>query len=261
MTCRHDGFWIAGILLIGFLVGCAPNETLRKQGESSRNLGEAYMAQGNYTAALKELMAAEQVIPDDPYLQNDLGLNYMAKDRLDLAIQHFKKALALKPDYAPAMNNLGTAYLAQQDWDAAIACFKKITGDLLYATPHFPLSNLGLVYYNQKKCDLAANYYQQALKLEPKFQPAILGLGRTYQAQGKLVEAITLLEDSVRLLPKSPDLYYALGAAYSAFKKYPAAAAAYARVIELSQSSSPLAKEAQKSLDAIQAKDSTVLPK
>ena len=124
MTCQHKGLWIAGILVIGFLAGCAPNENLRKQGESSRNLGEAYMAQGNYTAALKELLAAEQLTPDDPYLHNDLGLTYMAKDRLDLAIQHFKKALSLKPDYAPAMNNLGTAYLAQQNWDAAIVCFK-----------------------------------------------------------------------------------------------------------------------------------------
>ena len=120
MTCQRNIIWIAGILVIGFLSGCVPNETLRKQGESARNLGEAYMAQQNYTAALKEPLAAEQLTPDDPYLHNDLGLTYMAKDRLDLAIVHFKKALALKPDYAPAMKNLGTAYLAQQNWDAAI---------------------------------------------------------------------------------------------------------------------------------------------
>ena len=122
MACQHNRLWIVGILVIGFLSGCVPNETLRKQGESSRNLGEAYMAQGNYTAALKELMAAEQLTPDDPYLHNDLGLTYMVKDRLDLAIRHFKKALALKPDYAPAMNNLGAAYLAQQNRDAASFC-------------------------------------------------------------------------------------------------------------------------------------------
>lgn len=261
MTCQHNGRWIVGILVIGFLAGCAPNENLRKQGESSRNLGEAYMSQGNYTLALKELMAAEQLIPDDPYLQNDLGLAYMGKDRLDLAIQHFKKALILKPNYAPAINNLGTAYLAQQNWDAAIVCFKSITGDLLYATPHYPLSNLGQAYYNQKQYDLAANYYQQALKLEPKFAKAILGLGRTYLAQGKLIEAIALLEEGVKQWPKSPELYSELGAAYTAFKNYPAAAAAYARVIELSQTSTPLAREAQKSINDLRTKDSTIAPK
>jgi type IV pilus assembly protein PilF len=261
MTCQRNMLWIIGILVIGVLSGCVPNETLRKQGESSRNLGEAYMAQGNYTAALKELMAAEQLTPDDPYLQNDLGLVYMAKDRLDVAIVHFKKSLALKNDYAPAMNNLGTAYLAQQNWDAAIVCFKAISGDLLYATPHFPLSNLGLAYYNQKKYDLSARYYQEALKVEPGFPTAIRGLGRTYQAQGKRVEAISLLEDGVKKFPRSPELYSELAAAYLASKNYPAAAAAYAKVIELSQTSSALAKEAQKSLDALRAKDSSIAPK
>jgi type IV pilus assembly protein PilF len=260
MTCQYNKLWIAGILVIGFLAGCAPNENLRKQGESSRNLGEAYISQGNYTLALKELTAAEKLIPDDPYLQNDLGLAYKGKDRLDLAIQHFKKALVLKPNYAPAMNNLGTAYMDQQNWDEAIVCFKSITEDLLYATPHYPLFNLGLAYYNQKKYDLSAIYYQKALKVEPKFMPAIRGLSRTYQAQGKLVEAIALLEDGVNLLPKSPELYSELGAAYTAFKQYPAAAAAYARVIELSQESSSLAREAQKSIDVLRTKDSTIAP-
>ena len=261
MTCQHKGLWIAGILVIAFLAGCAPNENLRKRGESSRNLGEAYMVQGNYTAALKELLGAEQLTPEDPYLHNDLGLTYMAKDRLELAIQHFKKALSLKPDYAPAMNNMGTAYLAQENWDAAIVCFNAIAGDLLYATPHFPLSNLGWAYYNQKKYDLSVKYYQQALKLEPKFQPAIRGLSRTYQAQGKLIEAIALLEESVKQSPRSPELYSEIGAAYTAFKKYPAAAAAYARVIELSQASSALAREAQKSLDFLRTKDISIAPK
>lgn len=261
MTRRCNMCWIAAMLVVGFLSGCVPNETLRKQGESSRNLGEAYMAQQNYTAALKELLAAEQLTPDDPYLHNDLGLTYMARDRVDLAIQHFKRALALKPDYAPAMNNLGTAYLALQDWDAAIVCFKSISGDLLYVTPHFPLSNLGLAYYNQKKYDLSAKYYLEALKIEPKFQPAIRGLGRTYQAQGKRIEAVSLLEEGVKLFPKSPELNSELGAAYMASKNYPAAASAYARVIELSQPSSALAKEAQKSLDSLRTKNSSIVPK
>ena len=250
--------WFAVIVMIGFLTGCMSNENLKKQGESSRNLGEAYMSQGNYTAALKEFLAAEQLTPGDPYLQNDLGLIYMARDRLDLSIQHFKKALALKPNYAPAMNNMGTAYLAQQNWDAAITCFKSITGDLLYATPHYPLSNLGLAYYNQKKYDLSAKYYADALRLDPKFQPAIRGLSRVYQAQGKYPEAIALLEDGVNAWPKSAEIYSELGAAYTIYKKYSAAAAAYTKVIELSPAASPLNKEAQKSIDALRLKDSTI---
>jgi type IV pilus assembly protein PilF len=169
-------------------------------------------------------------------------------------VEHFKKAISIKSDYAPAMNNLGTAYLALQDWDAAIACFEPITGDLLYATPHFPLSNLGLAYYNQKQYDPAVKYYQRALKLEPGFSPAILGLSRTYQAQGKRSEVISLLEEGVKMQPKSPDLYNELGAAYTASKNFTAAVAAYSRAIDLFPASSPQAKEAQKALDSLKAK-------
>ena len=46
-----------------------------------------------------------------------------------------------------------------------------------------------------------------------------------------------------------------------ASNNYSAAAAAYAKVIELSQASSPLTKEAQKSLDALRTKDSSIAPK
>ena len=76
-------------------------------------------------------------------LQNDLGLAYMAKKRLDKAEFHFKKAIDIKAEYAPAKNNLGAVYLARQDWNAAIEQFKTVAGDILYATPHFPLTNIG----------------------------------------------------------------------------------------------------------------------
>ena len=133
MKCNGNRLWITGILLIGLLLGCVTDPASRKRGEASRNLGEAFMSQQNYTSALKELLAAEQLIPDDPYLHDDLGQTYMARERYDLAIDNFKKAIALKPDYAPAINNLGVAYMKQQNWDAAVASFNLITRNLLYA--------------------------------------------------------------------------------------------------------------------------------
>ena len=133
------------------MVACTSNLQVRKQqGEAARNLGEVYFVQENYTEALKEFLKAESLYPDDPFLQNDLGLTYKAKKKPELAITHFKKALALKPDYAPAKNNLGTVYLDIGEWDEAIKYFKEVAGNLVYASPHVPLSNLGWAYYNKK---------------------------------------------------------------------------------------------------------------
>ncbi|MBU0987991.1 MAG: tetratricopeptide repeat protein, partial [Proteobacteria bacterium] len=133
------------VLLICSSVSCVSNlEVRRNRGEAIRNLGEAYLNQRDYTAALREFFKAQELYPEDPHLYNDFGLAYMAKGEMELAVKHFKKSLALKPDNADVHNNLGIAYLGKKDWDAAIAVFKEVAGNLLYATPQYPLTNLGL---------------------------------------------------------------------------------------------------------------------
>jgi len=196
---------VLSVFLIFCIASCAANiEVRKKQGEALRNFGEAYIREGDYTTALRKLLEAEKLYSKDPHLQYDLGMVYMAKEKPDMAIDHFKKAVELNPDYTPAKNSLGTAYLAQKKWDDAIACFKEITGDLLYVTPHYPLSNLGWAYYNKKEYNLAGKYYKDALKIEPRFAIALSGLGKTYIATGRISEAVTILEKVIELAPGSP---------------------------------------------------------
>ena len=138
---------LLALLLVLGLAACASHQkNLEKQrAEAIRDLGEAYMGQGSHTRALREFLKAENIYPDDPYLQNDLGTAYLAKGNLELAVQHFNKALKLKPDYSPARNNLGSAYIELENWEAAIECFKVVKDDLLYGTPHYPMTNLGFL--------------------------------------------------------------------------------------------------------------------
>lgn len=217
---------------------------LKKQGETSRNLGEAYYNQGNYTAALRQFLKAEQLYPEDPILHNDLGLTYKAKGKPNLAIKHFKKALDLKPDYAPARNNLGTAHMDKKEWDLAIEQFKEVAGNLLYVTPQYPLSNLGLAYYHKGAYDTAAKYYQEALDLEPRFINALAGLGRTYIAMGRGSEAVAALETGVKYYPRAAQLHFDLGEAYTMARNYKKAYDAFQKVIELVPGT-PLARKAQ----------------
>ena len=243
--------WTAFMFLLFFLVSCAANLEVRKnQEEAFRDLGEGYMGQGDYTTALRELLKAEKLYSKDHRLQNDLGVVYIAKGKPDIAIDHFKKAIKIKPDYTPAKNNMGTAYLAQKRWDDAIACFKEIAGDLLYATPHYPLSNLGLAYYNKKEYELAEKHYQDALKIEPRFVIALRGLGKTYIAMGRIPEAVTILEKAVRNSPHFAELYFDLANAYTLSREYKKALDAYKKVIELAPNS-PLAVEARKEIEEL----------
>ncbi len=244
---RHWLDWTVLVMMVFWVVSCAtPNmEVQKQQGEALRNLGEAYYIQGDYTSALRELLKAEALYPDDPFLQNDLGLTYRAKKRLDLAERHFRKALEIKPDYAPAKNNLGTVYLDKKEWDTAIKYFKEVSENMLYATPHIALANLGWAYYNKKKYTIAETYYLKALDLEPKFINALRGLGLTYIAMGRIDEALEILEIAVKNYPKFAPLYDDLAKIYVLSHDYEKALDAYHKVIELAPGSA-MAKEAEK---------------
>ena len=230
-----------------YVVSCATAnmDVQKQQGEAIRNLGEEYYKQGDYTSALKELLKAEALYPDDPFLQNDLGLTYKAKKRLDLAAKHFQKALELKPDYAPAKNNLGAVYLDKKEWDTAIKYFKEVSENMLYATPHIAIANLGWAYYNKKQYTLSETYYLKALDLDPKFIYAQRGLGLTYTAMGRIDEAIEILEGAVKDYPKVALLYDDLAKVYMLSHDYDKALDAYHKVIELAPDSA-MAREAEK---------------
>ncbi|UCF90000.1 MAG: tetratricopeptide repeat protein [Desulfobacterales bacterium] len=242
----------AGYLLLSLsLVACATNTASRQErAEASRNLGEAYLHEGNYTAALKEFKKAEGLNPQDHYLQNDLGLAYHNKQQYDLAIGHFKRALALKHDYAPARNNLGISYLAIKDWDKAIYHFKEASEDLLYATPQYPLSNLGLAFYNKKEYSLSEKYFLEALAIAPDFVNALVGVAETYLAMGRVSDAVAKLEKATAVAPQSAGVHFAMAKAYRLSKDYHRAYSAYSKVIELAPNSL-LADEAYKEAEKL----------
>lgn len=229
-----------------FLAACGPNKAeLKRQEVAQRDLGGQFIRAGDYTKALIHLVEAEKLFADDPILQNYLGLAYNGKKKPELAIRHYKKALKLKPDYAPAKNNLGTAYLAEERWDDAIAVYKEVTGELLYATPHYPLSNLGYAYYRKKEYKLSEKYYLEALKLEPAHPPALWGLGKTYVAMGRGGEAVSALSNVVERYPEYSEGHYALAQAYMLLKNYRKAKSEYKKVIALDPGS-PMGRDAKK---------------
>ena len=182
------------VLLAGLIAACTTTQNVaeqKSQAEAIRNLGEAYLRQGKYRAALKQLKKAEELYPNDHILQDDLGLAYLYLKDSDQAIFHFKKALAIKSDYTPARNNLGNAYAEKKEWEKAIEQYKAVTQDLLYGTPQFPLSNLGIVYYELQEYELSAQYFLKALNIKPDFIQALYGLAKTYIAMGRVPDAIS----------------------------------------------------------------------
>ncbi len=237
------------IVLIG-LLACSGQQTAqnKQQAEATRGIGEAYMRQGDYTSALRELLKAEQLDPEDPFTQNDLGLCYMGKKRLPESIAHFEKAVTLKANYTPARNNLGVAYLTAGRLDEAIATFKEITQDVLYATPQFPLANLGLAYFRKGDYKTALNYYKEALEIQPDFAIALYGTGRTYLVMKENKLALRYLEKAVKSAPKVGEYHFYLAEAYRLNGQTAQAKESYLTVIDLEPQDSELATQARQRL-------------
>mgnify|MGYP000402747221 CR=1 FL=1 len=134
-----------------------------------------------------------------------------------------------------------------KNWDAAIDCFQLLTKDLLYATPHYPLANLGKAYYEKKEFAEAEKYYQEALKMEPGFVNALYGLGRTYLSMGQVQKASEYFQLSVEAAPLLAEAHFDLANGYRLLGNIEKAKQVYARVIELSPNSD-LARESKQAL-------------
>ena len=245
-------FFIMTITAAMFSCGPDVRQQALKNAEGSMNIGHAYLMSGDYTASLGKLLDAEKIIHDDPYLENDLGLAFMAKERFALAEKHFQMAVNLKPDYIPARNNLGTAYMKQKKWDSAIECFKEISGNLLYATPHYPLSNMGWAYIEKKEYKLAEKNFIKALKLSPNFIQAVHGLATVYIKTGKGYHAVNFLNRKIKKKPRAFILYADLAKAYEMVHQFSDAERSWQTVIKLAPGSST-AKEAEAHIDKLNA--------
>lgn len=227
----------AGVLLA--LAGCAhgPDPALIRQAEAGKRLAEAYMDEGKMRSALRELEKAQLQNPKDAEIYYDIGTVYLALQQPQMAVTALKKALVLRPDYAVAKNTLGTAYITMKQWDKAIPLFQELSDNLIYATPQYPLLNLGYIYYCTGDYAKSAAEYQKSIEYSKDFAQAWRGLGRTYLAMGRSEEAVTALNKAVSLAPRFEWAWLDLGDALQKAGRVKEALLAWKKVREIAPNS------------------------
>jgi type IV pilus assembly protein PilF len=244
---RNILIWIGCTVLMMAFASCATQnrENKEKEANAYRRVGEAYLQQANFAAAIKEFKKAEAKNPDDHLLQYDLGLVYFRLGKFDESIAYYSKALELSPNYGPAINGLGNAYAGKEDWDQAIFYYNKVIKDVLYATPYIAYSNLGNAYYYKGDLERSEQYYIEALDAKSDFIAALAGLSQTYIAMGRIPEAVAKLEKAVRIAPDNALLHFQLGRAYQLALQFEKAYRSYQQVVRLAPDSA-LAEQAEK---------------
>ncbi|MFQ6032368.1 MAG: tetratricopeptide repeat protein, partial [Candidatus Zixiibacteriota bacterium] len=139
-----------------------------------------------------------------PFLEANylLGEIYQAEGKLDSATQEYQKVLS--QDVQDIAYNLETL-ASKQD-------LSEMKHEGIRAKAHF---NLGTIYVQQGRIDLAESHLKSAISLKPDFAEAFANLGILYDGTRRYSQAITQLEKAVSLDPQNAVYHYNLGLAYA----------------------------------------------
>jgi len=221
-------------LLVAFLVtGCAAMEASKKKASYHYQMGQSFLAEGNYTRALIDFTEAEKITPDDPQLLNYLGQVYYLKKRYDLAEPKYLKAIAIRPDFSEARNNLGVNYLEMQRWDDAIHQLKIVTDDIFYQNHDNASMNLALAYLGKGDYATALAILRPVVTRNPRNPVARMYMGRVYFADDRVDLAIEEFRKSIELNRNYAKAHYNLALAYLKTRDIAAAKSEFGEVVRI----------------------------
>jgi tetratricopeptide (TPR) repeat protein len=118
------------------------------------------------------------------------------------ARQSLQLALELSPGSATALFEFGFFLSRMGDLDEAFATMRRAQE----LDPLSPLinTNLGVNYYYQRNYNQAVRQFEDALELDPGYQPAHYRLAMAYLQMARVNDAIACLEKGLRLPGASP---------------------------------------------------------
>ena len=172
----------SAMLVLGLFLftSCASkqNDLKIKQAELYYGAGTQSLLDKQYTEALKNLMKADELHPDNSEILNNLGMAYFFKGEKNLAIKTLKRALEVDKDNSDAKTNLASLYFREGDLESSEKLYKQVLKDLTYDKQARTYFNLGLLELQGKKNTVAAeNYFKKSIKEDDNYCPAYFQLG------------------------------------------------------------------------------------
>lgn len=163
-------------------VSCAstPNKKLsleEKKADAYYTLGTQNLVAKEYTKALANLLEARKLAPKDAKIRNNLGMAYYLKDQPELAIVELQKAIDLDKDNSDAVLNLGSVYLNLGKTDLALDHFKKVEKNLIFTSQDRNFYNMAIAYLNKGDRKSAVTYFQKSVAENPDYCSSHYKLG------------------------------------------------------------------------------------
>ena len=132
------------------------------------------------------------------------------------------------PKPALTAEGRGDIFMARKMYREAVEAFQEGS-----AKDPVLRNKIGIAYHQQMQLDTARKYYEQAVKLRPKYSEAVNNLGTVYYAQKSYRRAISQYRKAIKLAPDSASIHSNLGTAYYARNQIELANAEYRIALKL----------------------------
>ncbi|MBC7743074.1 MAG: tetratricopeptide repeat protein [Bdellovibrionaceae bacterium] len=178
--------------------GCKSIPPVNKEtGDLHSQIAIAHIEKGNYPLALKELLIAQDINPNDATIQSNLAHVYFMRQRYDLAEDHYKRAIAMQPAFTDAKNNLARVYIETSQYRQAENLLKIVLADLTYVDFSRAYANYGILEFNRKNFPRALSYFKKSLENDRENCITHVYLGRAYLELKENLLAASQLEKAV----------------------------------------------------------------
>jgi Tfp pilus assembly protein PilF len=133
-------------------------------------LQQAYKSQmeGDYNRAV-ELYKNSLELHPTAEAHTFLGWTYHYQGKIEDAIAECKRAIEVDPDFGNPYNDIGSYLIALGRHDEAIPWLERAISAPRYDPRHYPYFNLGRAYYAKGMINRAREYFQEALRIEPRY--------------------------------------------------------------------------------------------
>ena len=223
--------WV-GLVPTLWLCGCVTTNTgdmIIKEspataGAANRQLGAAYLQQGNLPIAKEKLERAAKQSPKDPVIHGLLGLLYHRLGDDKRAEKEHRMALELAPGDPEQLNNYAVFLCDLGRADEGVSRFEEAARNPLYRTPWAAYTNAGVCLRGAKREAEAEPLFLRALQVQPDYTEAVVQLADMELSQHRAADAYKRVADFMKTDPANPELLL-LGWRAAHEMKDPAAAA------------------------------------
>jgi len=189
----------------------AERGTPRERARIHTDLAAAYYERGNLAVSLEELRIAISADPGYASAYNVLGLVHADLREYDQAQASFERALKISPTDADTNHNYAW-FLCQTDREEqSLRYFLAAVRNPLYTTPQKSYFLAATCAARKNKNQESQDYFERAIKLDPNYASAILGLAQLKYRRGDLSDSRSLIVRYNRLVePTAESLWLAL---------------------------------------------------